>query len=193
MRRVCSRLQKREKSGCVRAPASHSAEIAKLAKRCAAEFANGLGCVRTLFFDKNEKSNWPVAWHQDTSIAVKARKQVPGYENWTIKDGINHVRPPISLLESMRTVRIHLDRADENNAALLVVPGSHRRGFIESGSITRYSGRTVVCTCDTGAVLVMSPLVLHSSNRSVEPSHRRVLHFEYARRDMLHSDLEWMY
>lgn len=35
--------------------------------------------VRALFFDKNEHRNWALGWHQDRTIAVRARRDVPGF------------------------------------------------------------------------------------------------------------------
>ncbi len=34
--------------------------------------------VRALFFDKTPATNWKVAWHQDVTIAVTSRKEMPG-------------------------------------------------------------------------------------------------------------------
>ena len=45
--------------------------------------------------------------------------------------------------------------------------------------------------CEAGDVLSMSPLLLHSSKRSLSPARRRILHFEYAERDRLPSALGW--
>ena len=46
--------------------------------------------------------------------------------------GISHVQPPRAILEQMLTVRIHLDRTDESNGALKVIPGSHRQGKLSN-------------------------------------------------------------
>lgn len=35
-----------------------------------------------------------------------------------MKDGVQHVQPPAHVLDRMLSVRLHLDRADENNGAL---------------------------------------------------------------------------
>jgi hypothetical protein len=48
----------------------------------------------------------------------------------------------------------------------------------------------VVCPAERGDVICMRPLILHSSSRSIEPVHRRVLHLEYAARQ-LPNGLEW--
>ncbi len=78
--------------------------------------------VRSIFFDKTPEANWLVPWHQDLTIAVQQRIDVAGYGPWSIKEGIPHVQPPVELLETMVTLRLHLDDCDEANGALKVVP-----------------------------------------------------------------------
>src|SRR3954468_14580309 len=39
----------------------------------------GARAVRGLLFDKAPGANWKVAWHQDLSIAVQQRFEVPGF------------------------------------------------------------------------------------------------------------------
>ena len=65
--------------------------------------------VRGLFFDKMHGANWQVDWHQDLSIAVAERIEMPGFKGWSVKQGVLHVQPPASVLEQMLTLRIHLD------------------------------------------------------------------------------------
>ncbi len=120
--------------------------------------------VRGIYFDKHKNANWIVAWHQDLTIAVQERMEVEGYGPWTIKAGIHHVQPPVSVLRNMLTLRIHLDYAEESNGALRVLPGTHQYGRLD--------------THQSGGVMVMRPLLLHSSLAAVNPGHRRVLHFE---------------
>lgn len=155
----------------------------------------GKTCVRGILFDKTEQNNWPVAWHQDLTIAVTDRKEIGGYGPWSIKDGVPHVQPPQDVLESMTTIRLHLDPTPSSNGALRVIPGSNRKGILNSAEIQQLS-RTqtpTVCECDAGDILMMSPLLLHASYRSENPAHRRVLHFEYADLETLSSDLEWAF
>jgi hypothetical protein len=83
--------------------------------------------VRAIYFDKSPQANWPAPWHQDLTLALHTRADVPGFGPWSIKDGIPHVQPPVELLEQMVTVRLHID-AGESNGALRVLPGSHRLG-----------------------------------------------------------------
>jgi hypothetical protein len=39
----------------------------------------GAFAVRGLLFDKTPEANWGVPWHQDLTIAVKKRVEVPGF------------------------------------------------------------------------------------------------------------------
>src|SRR5258706_9140427 len=41
--------------------------------------------VRGLFFDKTPGANWPVLWHQDLAIAVAERKDIKGWQGWSVK------------------------------------------------------------------------------------------------------------
>ena len=150
-----------------------------------------LSFVRGILFDKNAAANWPVAWHQDLTIAVEERIDVAGYAPWSTKDSVPHVQPPLGLLESMCTLRIHLDDTPESNGPLEVVPGSHRLGIIAADSIRKLSRGGLPVSCQAGDILQMSPLLLHSSKRATEPAHRRILHFEYAPREELAHPLRW--
>lgn len=148
--------------------------------------------VRGIFFDKIETANWPVLWHQDLAIAVREQAEVEGFGPWTVKDGIPHVLPPAAVLEGMITLRIHLDDADDSNGALLVVPGSHAFGRIPEKEISGYveQGPVESCCVQSGDVMLMRPLLLHSSKRAANPKHRRVIHIEYANCD-LPDPFEW--
>lgn len=57
--------------------------------------------VRGTLFDKTDAANWLVPWHQDLTVCVVSRMAVPGYGPWTMKAGVCHVQPPVSVLESM--------------------------------------------------------------------------------------------
>lgn len=51
--------------------------------------------VRVLYFDKTPGMNWAVPWHQDRTIAVARRIDVPGFAVWSLKGGVHHVEPPV--------------------------------------------------------------------------------------------------
>jgi len=153
----------------------------------------GVEPVRSILFDKTPRENWPVAWHQDQSIAVCERRERAGYEAWSVKEGVPHVRPPRELLESMVTVRIHLDETGVENGALRVVSGSHLGGFLSPCAIRSAVEKRgeELCTGAPGDILLMRPLLLHASRRSLRPGRRRVIHVEFARREALDEKLTW--
>jgi hypothetical protein len=142
--------------------------------------------VRAIWFNKSAEANWLVAWHQDLAIAVRERVDVPGFEAWSVKEGVPHAQPPAEVLQRMLTVRIHLDDADEGNGALRVIAGSHRLGRLDAeriASLREERGETL-CAAAAGDALLMRPLLLHASGRSTNDRPRRVLHLEYAGEDL---------
>jgi ectoine hydroxylase-related dioxygenase (phytanoyl-CoA dioxygenase family) len=150
--------------------------------------------VRSLLFDKNPAANWRVPWHQDTTIAVRARHDLAGFGPWSLKAGIPHVQPPSALLERMLTLRIHLDSCPAENGALRILPGSHRAGVLDLPTIQRYRDQmpAITCCAEAGDALLMRPLLLHASSPATDLSfaHRRILHLEYSV-DALPYPLEW--
>lgn len=138
--------------------------------------------VRGLFFDKTSSANWMVDWHQDRTIAVRERVDVPGYTLWTVKAGVPHVQPPVRVLEQMLTVRLHLDTSDDSSGPLRVIAGSHRAGIILEDRINDWVQRQppTGCLVPRGGAVLMRPLLLHASSKATNPAHRRVLHLEYA-------------
>lgn len=164
--------------------------------------------VRGIYFDKHKDANWKVAWHQDLTIAVRerpdlvgrervnidvrepievaVRERLDGYGPWSLKAGIQHVQPPVWVLENMLTLRIHLDHTDESNGALRVLPGTHTLGRLNASQIQywRQHHHPITCTVPLGGALLMRPLLLHSSTVAINPRHRRVLHFEYSSLDL---------
>lgn len=148
--------------------------------------------ARAIYFDKSPEANWLVPWHQDLTIATRERIELPGFGPWSEKNGIPHVQPPVECLEQMVTLRLHLDAADESNGALRVLPGTHRIGRLSSGQIEslRATQPEHLCAVSAGDALLMRPLLLHASSRSVRPGHRRILHLEYAAFE-IPGDLRW--
>ncbi len=188
------RIQKKSGTTCVRDIISSSNIFRQLSSsaKLLALIPKGMAPVRSILFDKTEGNNWPVLWHQDLTIALKEKIEIAGYEPWSEKYGIPHVQPPVELLQNMVTLRIHLDDTQEENGALRVSPRSHLAGKIPSHAIQKHIENTVTtCECKTGDVLLMSPLLLHSSPRTKTSGHRRILHFEYAMRSSLDPRLSW--
>lgn len=148
--------------------------------------------VRAVFFDKTPESNWGVPWHQDLAIAVAEKIETPGFAGWSIKDGVVHTHPPEDILKRMVTVRLHLDDCSAYNGALNVIPGSHQDGRLGARRIEEIVSKTraVICEVPKGGLLLMRPLLLHSSSPAKNPAHRRVLHIEFAS-DTLPNGLKW--
>lgn len=138
--------------------------------------------VRAQLFDKTPDVNWAVSWHQDLAIAVRERRDAPGFSGWSIKDGIPHVHPPAEVLKEMVAIRLHLDDCDRENGALLVLPGSHLEGKLDEAPMARWKERVTPVTCEVprGGALLLRPLLLHASARATRDGHRRVIHIEYA-------------
>ncbi len=153
----------------------------------------GDGCfaVRAIYFDKVPGANWNLQFHQDCTISVQRRIDTVEFKAWSTKAGVTQVQPPESILSQMLAIRIHLDDCLENNGPLRVLAGSHNRKW-DADEIrdcrTRFPEQT--CEVRLGGVLVMRPLVLHASSASKSPSHRRVIHIEYASQE-LPNGLEW--
>lgn len=138
--------------------------------------------VRAILFDKSEATNWALGWHQDRTIAVQERIGVPGFNHWNRKAGILHVEPPVEILDSMVTLRVHLDPVDEHNAPLLIAPGSHRLGRVPESDLDAVAERcgTRACLAERGDVWVYSTLLLHASEAARRARRRRVLHVDYS-------------
>ena len=146
--------------------------------------------VKSIYFDKPEQSNWFVAYHQDLTISVQEKKQVAGFEQWTVKNNQFAVQPPVALLENIFTIRIHLDDTDENNGALKIVPGSHRKGIYRPETIDWNTEQEVICKVQSGGIMIMQPLLLHASNRTTNNNKRRVIHLEFSNQ-LLPGELQW--
>jgi ectoine hydroxylase-related dioxygenase (phytanoyl-CoA dioxygenase family) len=144
-----------------------------------------LGCarlVRSILFDKTTESNWGVPWHQDLTVAVGERREIPRFVGWSVKDGIYHAQAPREVLDQMLTIRIHLDDCGRENGPLRVLPGTHKHGWLDADGINRAKAEVLehVCVVGCAGAVVMRPLLLHASSRATRPGHRRVLHLEFA-------------
>ena len=140
--------------------------------------------VRGLFFDKTLTTNWNLPWHQDLTIAVQSRIDVPGFGPWTRKAGIPYAHAPADLLARMVTIRLHLDDSGPADGPLRVLPGSHLAGKLNAHELAAWSARAgdmaVDCVVHAGGAVIIRPLLLHSSASRMAPGHRRVIHLEYA-------------
>ena len=133
-------------------------------------------------FDKSPTSNWLVVWHQDTALPLKKKRDTSGWGPWSVKDGVNYAHAPARALEQVLAIRIHLDDSCEDNGPLRVLPGTHRSGVLTDDQIHTVSEEipAVDCVVPRGGVLLIRPLLVHASSKSVSSMLRRVLHIEYA-------------
>ncbi len=93
----------------------------------------------------------------------------------------------------MITLRIHLDDVTENNAPLVISPGSHEYGRIaekDVASIVEQCG-TATCLATAGDIWSYATPILHASSASTTPGRRRVLQVDYAARE-LPGLLQWL-
>jgi ectoine hydroxylase-related dioxygenase (phytanoyl-CoA dioxygenase family) len=142
--------------------------------------------TKAIYFNKPAKSNWFVAYHQDISISVENKIEAESYTNWTNKKGQLGVVPPLEILENTVTLRIHLDDTDETNGALKVIPNSHNKGFIrvdEKFKIHEH-GEEKLCKVRKGEIMLMKPLLLHASQKSISSTDRSVIHMELCNRNI---------
>ena len=137
---------------------------------------------RSIFFTKSKLNNWSVLWHQDLTICVKEKIETAGFGPWSIKEGIHHVQASPEILRKMITIRILIDDCYEDNGPLKVIPESHLKGIMDRESISKVfeDHKSHSCKGKAGSILLMKPLILHSSESSKNIlSNRRVLHLEF--------------
>lgn len=154
-------------------------------------FGWGYFIVKSIYFDKPEQSNWFVSYHQDLTISVDRKVELDDYSKWTVKQDQFSVQPPLDILKQIYTVRIHLDDTDENNGALKVVPTSHLKGVYRAEDIDWSNETEHICDVPRGGVMIMKPLLLHSSSRTTNNNKRRVIHIEFCNQE-LHDELKWV-
>jgi len=153
-------------------------------------FGGSYFIVKSIYFDKPPTSNWYVSYHQDLTISVDKKLPLQGFDFWTIKQDQFAVQPPLSVLENIVTVRIHLDDTDENNGALKVLPRSHRKGIYRPETIDWTVEQEKNCLVPKGGIMLMKPLLLHSSGRTTNGRRRRVIHIEFCNIE-LPGQLNW--
>lgn len=135
--------------------------------------------VRALYFDKPPGRSWTLPWHRDRMVAVNTTPEFQGIQTLHRLDGVPHLRADAPALRRVLTLRVHLDSTDMDNGALLVAPGSHLESVTTMPTDPPRNPARV--DAQPGDVLLMRPLLLHrSQHTSPTPSHRRILHLEFA-------------
>ena len=146
--------------------------------------------VQCTFFEKSEAVNWLVPVHQDLSIPVRGRTEAECLRGWSLKEYGWYAQPPLTVLEQLVAVRVHLDECGAEDGPLYVVPGSHAQGVINVSDACRLRTGEQACIAKAGDALVMRPLLLHRSSKSSGASRRRVLHFLFGPASMPQG-IEW--
>jgi ectoine hydroxylase-related dioxygenase (phytanoyl-CoA dioxygenase family) len=153
-------------------------------------FGDNYFVVKSIYFDKPATSNWYVSYHQDLTISVDKKVELENFGPWTTKQNQFAVQPPIDILENIYTIRIHLDDTDENNGALRVIPKSHSKKIYRPETIDWTTETEMACKVSKGGIMIMKPLILHSSSRITNNKKRRVIHIEFSNQE-LPTELKW--
>jgi len=153
-------------------------------------FGENFFIVKSIYFDKPEESNWFVSYHQDLTISVDKKIEIPGFGPWTAKYNQFAVQPPLDILKDIYTIRIHLDDTNEENGALKVVPKSHLKNIYRASTIDWTLEAEKICEVPKGGLMIMKPLLLHGSNKTTNNSKRRVVHIEFSNQE-LPSEIQW--
>jgi ectoine hydroxylase-related dioxygenase (phytanoyl-CoA dioxygenase family) len=158
---------------------ANSTRLLQLAQQA---LGDGAFPFRATLFDKSPGANWLVVWHQDTALPLSERREVEGWGPWSTKDGITYAHAPATALSKVLALRVHLDDSTVRNGSLRVLPGTHMLGVLDDDAIHQLGGQVAALDCivPAGGVLVMRPLLVHASSKSLEATPRRVLHIEYA-------------
>lgn len=99
---------------------------------------------------------------------------------WTTKQNQYAVQPPLEILQNIFTIRIHLDETNSENGALKVIEKSHSKGIYRPETIDWKTEKESTCSVSKGGIMIMKPLLLHSSGRTINNKKRRVIHIEFS-------------
>jgi len=145
-----------------------------------------LGCdavpFRATLFDKSDRANWLVVWHQDTALPLEHRFDAPGWGPWSLKAGIHYAHAPAWALSRIVALRVYIDDSTTQNGPLRVLPGSHTAGVLTDSEVFAWAAANTAMDClvGCGGVMAMHPLLIHSSPKLRSAAPRRVLHIEYS-------------
>lgn len=158
--------------------------------------------TKALYFDKSEESNGYLTYHQDLAInVIKSadeksaelvwKKNVNDYREWTEKEGVVSVIPPLEIGKNRFTIRVHLDDTTDKNGALKLLSGSHL-AVHSPQTIATIVENSIPISTDVlaGGIQLIKPLILQASSKSTSRSRRRVIHLEFASL-ALQEGLEW--
>ncbi|MFH6943934.1 phytanoyl-CoA dioxygenase family protein [Flavobacterium sp. FlaQc-50] len=145
-------------------------------------FGKGFFITKSIYFDKPEKSNWFVGYHQDLTISVDKKMEIENFENWTVKQNQFAVQPPKEILENNFTIRIHMDKTTKENGALKVIKNSHSKGILRIENLEMED--ETICEVEKGGIMIMRPLLFHASSKTTNNERRRVIHIEFSKQEL---------
>jgi phytanoyl-CoA dioxygenase PhyH len=147
---------------------------------------------RATLFAKSGRANWLVVWHQDTALPLKQRTELHGWGPWSEKAGVVYAHAPAWALERVIALRVHLDSSTDDNGPLRVIAQTHLHGVLTDDDVGRIAkqSRAINCSAARGGVVLMRPLLIHSSSKVRTDADRRVLHIEYAETQCLAPGIE---
>jgi ectoine hydroxylase-related dioxygenase (phytanoyl-CoA dioxygenase family) len=136
---------------------------------------------RATLFDKSAQQNWLIPWHQDTALPLVRKTVQEGWGSWSEKEGVIYAHAPTWALRRIVALRLQLDDSNSDNGPLRVIPGSHEQGVLADPDVQQYASNhsSVDCLTDRGGLIIMRPLLIHSSPKAATLARRRVLHIEY--------------
>lgn len=152
------------------------------------DFFKGYKIIRSVLFQKPSDKNWLVPWHQDQFIQVQEKIECLNFGPWSVKEDVVHVRPPLEIMQSIVSVRIHLSSCDVDDGPLKVAPSTHTRGYHDFLGKEEMNPQTILC--EKGDALIFSPLLFHSSSKNKSSSKRAILHLELSKENLPHN-LQW--
>ena len=137
---------------------------------------------RATLFNKSQRANWLVVWHQDTALPLQQRNDWVEWGPWSTKAGVLYAHAPASALGQVVALRVSLDDSLPTNGPLRVLPDTHRAGVLTGEQIEQLARDVapVDCLGASGSVVAMRPLTVHASSKATSDQPRRVLHIEYA-------------
>lgn len=148
--------------------------------------------IKSIYFDKPPNANWIVNWHQDLTINVEGKTEDDNFKNWRFLKERTIVQPPLDILENIFTIRIHLDKCTQKNGALQVVSQSHKEGVVNlAHEVANLNLTKKTCEVEKGGILIMKPLLFHSSRRTENQQNRRVIHIEFSNK-ILPEGMKWL-
>jgi hypothetical protein len=124
------------------------------------------------YFDKRAERNWLVPPHRDEFLPVRDESWCvkKGFYDFTIKEGLKYAKAPRWIYDQIVAARLAIDKNDASNGPIQFFPGSHAVGAVMDDKL-------IQVLADPGDVVLMHPLIIHSSKKIANDQRRRVVHY----------------